>query len=113
VITNLVSNAIKYGAQGPVEITLSRAAERVRIVVRDHGIGIPPEDLSRIFERFERGRTPKGTGGFGLGLWIVAQAVAVLGGTVQVESDVGKGSTFAVELPVQEADPSRGRTRAA
>ncbi len=103
VISNLVSNAIKYGAQGPVEITLGRFAERARVAVSDRGIGIPPEDLGRIFERFERGRTAKGTGGFGVGLWMVAQVLAALGGTVEVESVVGKGSTFVVELPMHEA----------
>jgi signal transduction histidine kinase len=67
--------------------------------VRDHGIGISEADQRRIFERFERAVSKRHYGGFGLGLWISRQIVQSLGGDVHVESALGKGSTFTVELP--------------
>ncbi len=100
VVTNLVTNGLKYGGEGPVEVALACGDESARIVVQDWGIGIPAEDMRRIFGRFERGRTPKTATGFGLGLWIVAQIVDAAGGTIAVESEPGKGSTFTVELPL-------------
>jgi len=99
VLANLVSNALKYGAGKPVEIAVSGSAPRARLVVRDQGLGIAPRDQARIFERFERAASSRHYGGIGLGLWIVKQIVDALGGTVAVESELGAGSTFTVELP--------------
>jgi signal transduction histidine kinase len=104
IISNLLSNALKYGENNPVEITVGREADRARLVVRDHGIGIDASDLPRIFERFERGAS-RHVGGFGLGLWIVRQVVDALGGTIAVESRLGFGSVFIVEIPLE---PTRG-----
>jgi signal transduction histidine kinase len=107
IVTNLISNATKYGDGKPVQVTVERQAKAARLVVKDHGVGIAREDQARIFERFERGTVDSrsGVGGFGLGLWIVRQVVEALGGSVQLESEVGKGSTFTVMLPMTDAVP--------
>jgi signal transduction histidine kinase len=99
VITNLLSNALKYGLGNPVEVVLEADARRAKLSVRDHGIGIAPEDRARIFQPFERAVDPRSFRGLGLGLWIVRQIVEAMGGTIRVESVVGAGSTFTVELP--------------
>jgi signal transduction histidine kinase len=77
-------------------------------VVRDHGIGISTEEQARIFQRFERAVPVRHYGGFGLGLWLVRQLVETLGGTVRVESRVGEGATFTVELPRRTLGPPQG-----
>ncbi len=100
VLTNLLTNAIKYGEGRPVEIEVSNPGARARIVVRDHGIGIAPEHQRRIFERFERAASARHYGGFGIGLWIARQIVEASGGTIAVESAPGAGSTFTVDLPI-------------
>jgi signal transduction histidine kinase len=104
IVSNLLSNAIKYGENNPIEISVGREADRARLVVRDHGVGIAAADLPRVFERFERAAA-RHIGGFGLGLWIVRQVVDALGGTIAVESRLGAGSVFIVELPLE---PTRG-----
>ncbi|HEX7487982.1 MAG TPA: CHASE domain-containing protein [Anaeromyxobacteraceae bacterium] len=98
VVTNLIGNAVKYGPGKPVEVTVRTEGERTLLRVRDHGIGIPREAQSRIFERFERAVSDRHYGGFGLGLWIVRLIVDALGGTIAVESELGQGATFTVEL---------------
>jgi signal transduction histidine kinase/CheY-like chemotaxis protein len=100
VITNLVSNTLKYGRGKPVEVLVEEFDHKCRIVVSDHGIGIAPEHKTRIFERFERAAASRNYGGLGLGLYIVKQIVDGLCGTVYVESNLGAGSTFTVELPL-------------
>ena len=99
VIDNLISNAVKYGAGKPVEVQLSENGERVVLEVRDHGIGINPADQRRVFERFERAVSRRRFGGFGLGLWITRKVIEAHGGTIQLMSEPGLGSTFRVELP--------------
>jgi PAS domain S-box-containing protein len=99
VVTNLMTNAIKYGGGKPVDIVLADTGDGVRISVRDHGIGIAPEHQRRIFERFERAASPRYYGGFGLGLWIARQIVEASGGTIAVESAPDEGATFVVRLP--------------
>jgi PAS domain S-box-containing protein len=98
VVTNLISNALKYGDCKPVEVTAGISDGKARLAVRDHGVGIPEGDQDRIFGRFERAASVRNFGGIGLGLWIVKQIVDALGGSVRVESRVGRGSTFTVEL---------------
>jgi signal transduction histidine kinase len=98
VMTNLISNAIKYGAGNVIEVRLEADEATARLTVRDHGIGIAPADLDRIFERFERAVSVD-YGGLGLGLFISRQIVLSHGGTIRVESQLGAGSTFIVELP--------------
>jgi signal transduction histidine kinase/CHASE1-domain containing sensor protein len=104
VVTNLVSNAIKYGPGKPVEISVEADGDLAILSVRDHGIGIPEADQRRIFHRFERAVSRRNYGGFGLGLWIVRQIVEALGGAVRVESAPGEGSTFTVQLERATAD---------
>ncbi|GHO63516.1 hypothetical protein KSC_024080 [Ktedonobacter sp. SOSP1-52] len=102
VFTNLISNAIKYSPGGEtVEMDLSTSEEMVTVRVRDHGLGIPQEQRDKIFERFYRvtGPRQKAIPGLGMGLYIVAEIVKRHGGTITVESEVGKGSTFTVTLP--------------
>jgi len=100
IVTNLLTNAMKYGSGNPIEITVtSSSGNGGKLVVRDFGIGISPVDQGRIFQRFERAVTLKRYGGLGLGLFITRQIVEAHHGTIKVESQVGRGSTFTVELP--------------
>lgn len=100
-ISNLLSNAVKYGANRPVTVSATVAGETAIISVRDEGRGIPPEDLARIFDQFERVAPRTAVNGLGLGLWIVRQIAERHGGTISVESAVGKGSTFIMSLPLR------------
>lgn len=102
ILKNLVVNAVKYNvAGGEVAVTLTHKANWVRLDVADTGIGIPDDDLPRIFERFYRVDTARSreTGGTGLGLSIVRHAVELHGGQVTVTSRRGQGTTFHVVLP--------------
>ncbi len=103
VLTNLVSNAVRYGGQGPVSVELGRDAAEAVVVVEDHGIGIAAEDLSRVFERYHKGTNSRAHGGLGLGLYITRRIVEAHGGTIAVESRLGEGSVFTVRLPLQPA----------
>jgi signal transduction histidine kinase/CHASE3 domain sensor protein/ActR/RegA family two-component response regulator len=109
ILLNLISNALKFTAQGEVTVTATRATspnsegEHIVIGVKDTGIGIAPEHQERIFEAFfqaDNGNTRK-FGGTGLGLSIVRQLTTLLGGTLQVSSSPGQGSTFTVILPTK------------
>jgi PAS domain S-box-containing protein len=99
VVTNLLSNAIKYGSGRPVVVSVSAVGSVARLAVCDHGIGIAPERRPHIFDRFERAVSSRDYGGLGLGLYIVRRILQSHGGTVRVESELGLGSTFTVELP--------------
>ncbi|MCY1073079.1 ATP-binding protein [Archangium lansingense] len=99
VLSNLLSNALKYGAGRPVEVALSDFGERVLLRVRDEGIGIDAAAQERIFERFERAVSDRHYGGLGMGLWITREIVTAMGGTIHVESAPKQGATFTVELP--------------
>jgi len=99
VVTNLLSNAMKFGLGKPVSMTLSRDGPRARLTVTDHGIGIAREEQSRLFGKFERAVPETKYGGLGLGLWISRQIVEAHGGTIRVESRAGGGASFDVELP--------------
>jgi signal transduction histidine kinase len=100
VISNLLTNALKYAPGKPIEIETAREGNIARIQVRDYGIGIEPENQRRIFERFERAVSDRHYGGLGLGLWIARQVVEASGGTIAVHSVPGEGSIFTVELPM-------------
>ena len=105
IFVNLISNAIKYTPKGgKVDVILNRSGKDILFKVADNGIGIPPEDIDRIFEKFYRIKTEqtKSVGGSGLGLSIVKGLVNAHNGSVNVESEVGKGTTFIVSLPLQE-----------
>jgi light-regulated signal transduction histidine kinase (bacteriophytochrome) len=98
VVTNLVSNAFKFGGGHPVDVTIRGEGDRVVLAVRDRGLGVSEEARERIFQRFERAVSPDHFAGFGLGLWISRRIVEEHGGRIAVESAPGAGSTFTVEL---------------
>jgi signal transduction histidine kinase len=102
VIANLFTNAIRYGAGHPVTITLYPEGKMAVLQVKDQGIGIAQEDQQRIFLRFERAVSASEISGLGLGLYIVRQILEMHGGTISVQSNIGKGSEFTVKLPLSE-----------
>ncbi|MFN7732911.1 MAG: sensor histidine kinase [Pirellula sp.] len=108
IVGNLLSNAIRYSKpQGEVTIESNAEGAWVELSIRDRGIGIPAEDLDRIFERFytvDKART-KDVGGTGLGLAIVKHLTAAMGGTIRVESQLGVGSVFRLRLKNAEFAP--------
>jgi signal transduction histidine kinase len=100
IVTNLVANALKYGARAPVDVVVRREGEEVEVSVRDRGIGIAAQDRGRIFERFERAASSRNYGGLGLGLWIAQEIARAHGGRIEVVSEPGAGSTFTLHLPI-------------
>jgi signal transduction histidine kinase len=102
ILKNLVSNAIKFTERGAVRVSATRAGDRVRLTVSDTGIGIPAEELPHVFEPFRQAHGPRSrrAAGVGLGLYIVHRLVDLLGGTIAVDSAPGRGTTFAIELPL-------------
>jgi signal transduction histidine kinase len=98
VLVNLVTNAVKYGGPGRIEVSLSADMDRATLRVRDHGAGIAEELQTRIFNRFVRA-APGEAGGLGLGLYIAREIIEGHGGAIRVESQPGDGATFVVELP--------------
>jgi len=103
VVNNILSNAIKFGLGKPIEVVTRAGGGRAILTVRDHGIGIEPEILPRLFKPFERGVSERHYGGLGLGLHIVKTIVEAMRGSVRVESKPAEGSLFTVELPLGEA----------
>jgi signal transduction histidine kinase len=101
IVNNLVDNAIAYTDAGSVSLRVSIEEGLAVLVVADTGIGIPPVDQERVFERFYRVDTARSraSGGTGLGLALVRHAVERGGGTIELKSEVGVGSTFVVRLP--------------
>ncbi|WNG32294.1 PAS domain S-box protein [Archangium violaceum] len=109
VLTNLLSNAFKYGKGQPIELRVARTDGHGLLAVRDHGPGIPLEQQHQIFERFKKAPAQgEKREGFGLGLYIVRQLVEAHGGTIRVESREGEGATFTVELPLAPAHQEVG-----
>jgi len=107
VLTNLLTNALRYGSGKPVEMVVQPVGEMARVSVRDHGIGIAPEDHERIFEQFERTESSRQhAAGLGLGLYITRKIVDLHAGRIALESAPGQGSTFVVELPLHTGAPS-------
>jgi signal transduction histidine kinase len=102
VLTNLLTNALRYGGGKPVEMMVQEVGDAARVSVRDHGIGIGPDDQERIFEQFERtDDSRKHAAGLGLGLYITRKIVGLHDGQIRVESTPGQGATFIVDLPLQ------------
>jgi PAS domain S-box-containing protein len=99
IVTNLMTNALKYGAGKPVRVVVGADAAEATIEVHDQGIGLARRDLDRIFEKFERAASRESYAGFGLGLYITRKLVDAHGGRIEVESEPGKGAMFRVRLP--------------
>lgn len=112
VLTNLLTNAVKYGRGKPIEVALERRGEDAVISVRDQGMGIAAEDQARIFERFERATSEQKQESLGLGLFISREIVKAHHGRIEVVSQPGQGATFRVVLPTHapgmESSPSGG-----
>ena len=105
IVLNLLSNAVKYTYRGQIHVALDCVQSQAVLTVRDTGVGIPREELPRVFERFYRVRATQGRSheGTGIGLALVHELVALHGGTVSVESVFGEGTTFTVRLPAGQA----------
>jgi PAS domain S-box-containing protein len=99
VVTNLISNAIKYGNGKPITVRVAQRGETALLQVSDRGIGIAPGDQERIFLRWERAVSSRSYGGLGLGLFITRRLVDLHAGHIRVESEPEQGATFTVELP--------------
>jgi signal transduction histidine kinase len=99
VVTNLLSNALKFGAGKPIRVSVQPLPDSARLTVADEGIGIEPDRQSRIFERFERAVSATQYGGLGLGLYIAREIVVAHGGSIAVSSAPGTGAVFTVDLP--------------
>jgi signal transduction histidine kinase len=104
VITNLVGNAIKFTEEGEVDMAVERVASRLRIRITDPGIGMNSQELNRLFQPFQQvdGSITRRFGGTGLGLALSQRLMGLMNGRITVESEKGRGSTFTVEMPVQE-----------
>ena len=100
IVTNLLTNAFRYGEGKPVTIVVTLSNEIVELSVSDRGVGVPVDMVPTIFDRFERGARSNEHGGLGLGLYITRQLVEAHGGSISVTSTPGSGSTFRVELPL-------------
>ncbi|WP_187323557.1 sensor histidine kinase [Stigmatella aurantiaca] len=108
VVTNLLSNALKFGAGRAVQLRVEEMGEWARLRVSDEGIGMDEGVQARLFGRFERGVSDRHYGGLGLGLFITRQVVEAMGGQVLVRSEPGQGATFTVELPRRSPDGEGG-----
>jgi signal transduction histidine kinase len=100
VVSNVLTNAAKYGEERPVEMKLLRKENNLLLTVKDRGMGIPSDKLHKIFDRFERAVSSTNISGLGLGLFITKEIVSVHRGRIWVESVLGQGSTFFIELPL-------------
>jgi signal transduction histidine kinase len=103
VASNLIANAVSYGKGAPFHVSVDTVGDAARLIVRDEGIGIAADQRMRIFERFGRAVSSSNYSGLGLGLWIAKQIVDAHGGTIEVDSELGRGSAFTVTLPRRRA----------
>ncbi|MGN8140329.1 hybrid sensor histidine kinase/response regulator [Pseudomonas sp. 22105] len=102
VVSNLLTNALRYGGKSPIQVRVYRQGNEARVEVQDQGIGISEENQKRIFQQFERVSAKTVVAGLGLGLFISEQIVAAHGGSIVVESKINEGALFRVCLPLQE-----------
>ena len=103
ILYNLVSNALKFTEDGGVQVTVAKIGGKLRLTVKDTGIGMSPDSLSRLFQKFEQAdvSTTRRYGGTGLGLAICRDLTALMGGEIKAQSQLGKGATFTVDLPME------------
>jgi len=107
-IGNLISNAVKYSPHDtPIEVEAIARGQFVHISIRDYGVGIAPDEVPRLFERFFRARTADGVAGTGIGLHLAQQITRLHGGDILVETTEGRGSTFILTLPIKETPDLR------
>ncbi|MFH0900255.1 MAG: HAMP domain-containing sensor histidine kinase [Pseudomonadota bacterium] len=106
-IENLLTNAGKFGAGKPIELSVVQVDRTARLCVRDHGIGVRVVDQPRVFECFERAASECHYAGLGLGLWITRQIVEAHGGTIRISSRPGEGAKLVVEIPLAETKQAR------
>ena len=101
IVLNLLSNAFKFTFEGEIAVRIRDAGDAVELAVSDTGTGIPPDELPRMFERFHRVENARGRSheGSGIGLALVSELVKLHGGSIAVESTLGKGTTFIVTIP--------------
>lgn len=104
-ISNLLTNAIKYGEGSPIELVVKKDGDKAKIIISDKGIGIDSNMQKAIFERFKRGTKDGKFQGLGVGLFIVKQIVEAHGGKIYVKSKLGEGSKFTIELPIIKSNP--------
>lgn len=104
IFKNLIENAIKFTPAGKVSVRALSEEEWVLVNIEDEGIGIPPEGIPNLFSRFYRAQTAveQGIAGTGLGLYMVKEGLDYCGGTIEVDSETGKGTTFIVRVPVAQ-----------
>ena len=109
VVVNLMGNALKFTAKGRIELKVRADADMLRFEVRDTGIGMTPEVVSRLFQPFAQGdsSTTRRFGGTGLGLAICKRLIELMGGEISVESTAGEGSTFSFTIPLTELPPAK------
>ena len=115
IVNNLVHNAVRHTPAGGLVVVSAEPAaggRQIRVTVRDTGVGIPPENLPHIFERFYRGESTRDAGGTGLGLSIVKQLVEAQGGQVFAESTLGEGTAISFQLPVEPQSGTESRAPA-
>ncbi len=105
-ISNLLTNAIKYGNSNPIEVENGKEGNVAKIIISDHGVGIDPKKQKFIFDKFKRGTTDGRYQGLGVGLFIVKQIIEAHGGKVSVKSVLGKGSKFTIDLPIKQSEKS-------
>ena len=101
-VAALISNALKFGPGRPVEVDVGREGSFARIQVRDRGIGVPADQVERIFERFGRAVSSHSYGGLGLGLYLARRAAEAHGGRAWAEPAAGEGARFTLELPLEK-----------
>ncbi len=111
IASNLLSNALLYGNQAPIEVRLEPDDDNLRLTVTDNGVGIAEADHERIFERFVKLDKDASSIRFGIGLWIAREVVRALQGDISVASQPGRGSTFVVKLPKLNAVGTAAPTR--
>ncbi len=111
-VGNLLTNAIKYGDQKPIELSVFQEKQNTCVQIRDHGIGIDSSDFQRIFEPYERAISVNKISGLGLGLYISKKIAEAHEGSIQVESVTGLGSTFTMAIPTRSANKLENLTYA-
>jgi len=108
-LMNLIANALKYAGGQPIDVSLARDGDTAVLTVRDRGPGIAPDDMDRVFERFERATSMRHHGGFGLGLYVAREIARAHGGSISVANAPDGGACFTVRLPLAAAQDQKER----